>query len=47
MKLVRTLIERVTTPLVSYTPFPLEHECKGLYVKWERKLFVEFKYEIT
>ncbi|UOX40221.1 hypothetical protein [Vibrio phage PhiImVa-1] len=45
MKLIKTHIESIAKCSFTYTPFPLEHEHNGLYVLWETKRLIEFKYE--
>lgn len=48
MRLVKTIVEALASTIThGYTPFPLEHKCRGNYAKWEPRRVIEFKYEAS
>ena len=45
MRLIKTLVEPIASLEFSYTPFPLEYERDSVYVLWEARRLIEFRYE--
>lgn len=45
MKLVKSLIEPISSRTLRYTPFPLGHDGRGVYTLWEEDKVIEVVYE--